>query len=186
MDYQISLNQHQHAIQISSNIQSSNSQVLQSVQQQSHNLQNSMPLPPLNSLPTNVTHNLPQILNGNNLSSSQSLNVENTLLHLNNGNPENVSQQILQHHLQNLSQNESSSNNGIHNNTNILIDANNNNTNEPSRWTHFQVQHFWKHNIQCKLKYQKYLKGGKVKNIILTLFNEFAKIILIISYIHKT
>lgn len=170
MDYQLSLNPHQHAIQISSNVQSSNSQILQSVQHQSHSLQTSLPLPPLNSLPIHV-HHLPQILNGNNLNSSQSLNAENTLLHLNNGNSENLPQhsQLLHHHLHNLSQNESNtiSNNGIvHNNSSTPIDSNNN-INENSRWTHLQVQQFWKHNIQCKSRIFKmrFIKFSEIKKL---------------------
>lgn len=154
MDYQLSLNPHQHAIQISSNVQSSNSQILQSVQQQSHNIQTSLPLPPLNSLPIHITHHLPQILNGANLNSSQSLNAEGSIHHLTNGNSENLPQHshLLHHHLQNLSQTESTipNNNGIgHNNSSTPIDSNNN-VNENNRWTQLQVQQFWKHNIQCK------------------------------------
>lgn len=164
MEYQLSISSHhQHHQQnaISSNMQSTNLQILPSVVQhhQSHNLiSTSLPLPPLNSLPIQVSQHLPQILNNVNGGNNSNASSHSTLLHLNNGNSENLSSHnSLHQHLQNeLNQNENntiSSNELGHNNneTSPVIDSNNNCC-ENNRWTQMQVQQFWKHNIQCKCK----------------------------------
>ncbi|XP_037904433.1 hepatic leukemia factor isoform X6 [Hermetia illucens] len=145
-------------------------QILQNVQQhQQQQLLNSMqppaPLPPLNTLPLQVVHNLPHLVTSNNGVTTQSINLSNNAnnnsnsSNSNNGS-NNPSQgpnshlnqnlpppsQIL-HHLQHHNNNNNNNHTPNHNTSNNQQNGGNGGSasDENARWTQFQVQQLWRH-----------------------------------------